>query len=297
MKSSPEKSLSNKAPSTRHSQKKVKDLMKALGIIPKKSMGQNFLIDSNIISKIIQQVGHTESPHFLEIGPGLGALTELLSDISQKRGGSLTLIELDRKLAEYWRSRGQKVIEADALKYSWNKLGSLKNLTVVSNLPYQISSRLVIDLSFSSPFISNMVLMFQKEVAQRISTPPRTKDYGVLTVIAQSFWETRKVVDVSPSCFYPVPHISSQVLIFQRRKLPFVLSWEFACFVKHCFAQRRKFLLKKLLLLGTSTRLDPVTRLDLVRILEEMGFSPQVRAEELGPLQFVDLFQRIYHGY
>lgn len=262
---------------------KVKSQMQELGISPKRSMGQNFLIDEEMISKIVRCVRLTENSNLLEIGPGLGALTDCLMEM----GRPLILMELDRVLVEYWKSRGQRVIESDALKYDWDKLGH-EDFTLVSNLPYQISSRLVIDLSTSAVNIKNMVLMFQKEVAQRISAKPRTKNYGFLTVVAQSFWCVDKVVDLSPKSFYPIPNISSRVLALRRLDVKY--NGEFVNFVKCGFAQRRKFLAKNLLSVRVPITMSPAAA------LEEMGLSAKVRAEELSPSQFVELFKRMYEN-
>ena len=260
---------------------KVKSRMRELGISPKRSMGQNFLIDEGVISKVVQCTSLTDSSNLLEIGPGLGALTDRLIEL----GRPLTLMEFDCVLAEYWRSQGQRVIESDALKYNWGELRS-GSFTLVSNLPYQISSRLVIDLSTSAMNIRDMVLMFQKEVAQRISARPRTKNYGFLSIIAQSFWYVDRVVDISPKSFYPMPNVASRVLVFKRLDVGY--DSEFVDFVKCSFAKRRKMLAKNLL------SMKVLNMMELVKILEDIGLGAKVRAEELSPSQFVELFKKVY---
>lgn len=259
--------------------KQVKNQIKELGLFPKKSMGQNFLVDEKMVTRIIRRGVQTENSNFLEIGPGLGALTNPLIEM----GRPLILMELDPILVKYWRSRGQRVIEGNALKYNWEELSD-GDFTLVSNLPYQISSRLVVDLSTSAACIKDMILMFQKEVAQRISARPRTKSYGFLTVIAQSFWCVDRVADLSLKSFYPPPKVSSRVLAFKRLCVEY--GDEFVNFVKSGFSQRRKFLVKNLL------SIQDLSMMESSKALEEMGLSTNVRAEELSPSQFVELFKK-----
>ena len=300
---------------------KWKKRLLELGIFPKRSMGQNFLIDEEGISKIIQHTNLTKNPNLLEIGPGLGALTDHLVGL----GRPLILMELDRVLADYWRSQGQRVLECDALKFDWGELarvshesfgslatetlphrifamggdrslvkgevnsvalGAKGDFTLVSNLPYRISSRLVVDVCTGAPNIKNMLLMFQKEVAQRILARPREKDYGFLSVVSQSFWGIDRVVDFSPRSFYPVPRVASRVLSFKRLCVePYMEG--FVTFVKCSFSHRRKLLAKNLLSLGVSNKVEPI------KVLQEMGWGSRVRAEELTPAQFVKLFEEI----
>lgn len=272
---------------------KLKKRMRELGLSPKRSLGQNFLIDERGISKMIQQAKATKNLWCLEIGPGLGALTDSLMDW----GDSLVLMELDSVLAEYWRSQGLQVLECDALKYSWRGW-SEGNVTLISNLPYQIASRLIVEISVQAPYIRDMVLMFQKEVAQRIGAYPGSPDYGFLSVVSQSFWNLKRVMDLAPSSFYPQPKVASRVLSFSRlcgrlqgeslrEERPIRQMERFVGFVKCSFSQRRKLLVNNLLSLGLTQRMRPV------KALEEMGWNVRVRAQELTPLQFMQLFKKV----
>ena len=255
-----------------------------LGFTPKRSLGQNFLINPHGVDKIIEHTLLSDNPHILEVGPGFGALTDALIPSTP----SLTLVELDSALADYWRSREQKVIECDILKCNWSQWEKADPCTLVSNLPYQVSSRLVIEVSLSAPFIKNMVLMFQKEVAERISSPPQSKNYGFLSIISQSFWSIDKVMDLSPQSFYPPPRVASRVLSFHRLNFPPVKNAKaFVTFVKCGFSHRRKLLAKNLLSPRIPHRVDPA------QALEEMGWNPHTRAEDLNPQQFVDLFKKV----
>lgn len=255
----------------------VKDHLKSLGASPKRALGQNFLVDEYIIQKIIDRVKRLKSEQLIEVGPGLGALTEPLQEFKLP----LTLIELDQSFAKMWREQSIDVVEEDALKINWNALQLKEPTTFVSNLPYQISSSLVIEMSLGPLEIKNMVLMFQKEVAQRITAKPKTKAYGLLSVIAQTYWDVFFVLDAAPACFYPPPKVASRVLHFQRKRSHEDFSRSFLKFVKKAFAQRRKFLVKNL---GNEVQPED---------LESMGINPKVRAEELSPEQFQSLFQLV----
>jgi 16S rRNA (adenine1518-N6/adenine1519-N6)-dimethyltransferase len=218
--------------------------LKAMGAEPKRSLGQNFLVSSHVIDKIVTAVQAGDPVALVEVGPGLGALTEGLSQLNKP----LLLLELDRRFAGHWRSRGFKVIEGDALALDWGTLGLVPGTTLVSNLPYQISSSLVIERSIAPYGVSRMILMFQKEVAQRLMARARTKDYGLLSVIAQTFWDIRLLLEAGPSDFYPPPNVASRVLVFSEARPEGMKDpGEFLRFCKAAFAQRRKLMVKNLL--------------------------------------------------
>lgn len=254
----------------------LKERMAEMEIRAKRTLGQNFLVSEQVIARIIEVAKRAEPAFVVEIGPGLGALTDGLADLHP------LLIELDRDLAVYWRDRGFQVIEDDALKIQWERLPLPPKTWLVSNLPYQISTHLVVDRCFGPSHLSGMVLMFQKEVAQRLTATVRTSAYGLLSVMAQNFWRMTKVADVSPRDFHPAPKIASRVLKFER--LPEVkLDSGFLTFVKVAFAHRRKYLVKNLGALGAA-------KVDWGLLLEEAGLGPRARAEEVSPAQFASLY-------
>lgn len=257
---------------------------------PKRSLGQNFLISDNVIDKIIFAVKAEPFTEIIEVGPGLGALTEDLIAIATERGTRLTLIELDKMFAAEWRARANehvRVIEADALQHDWPALGLAEKTVFVSNLPYQISSSIAIERSIVPAGVSRMILMFQKEVAQRIGARAKTEEYGLLTVIIQAFWETATVVDAGPKDFHPAPNVASRVVVFRRRMEPDFgpkgSREGFLTFVKAGFAHRRKLLAKNLAAITTP---DKITR-----GFEALKLLPTARAEELTPVQFIDLYR------
>jgi 16S rRNA (adenine1518-N6/adenine1519-N6)-dimethyltransferase len=256
--------------------------MQGLGIEPKRSLGQNFLISDHIVSEVIEHVERRAPSFIIEVGPGLGALTERVIERSWPR----RIIELDRKFAEYWRRRGEEVLEADALQVKWPELGLPAGTLLLSNLPYQIGSRLVIEVSPGPPELETMVLMFQREVAERLMAEPRTKDYGFLTVVAQSFWSLNRVVDAGPDDFFPAPNVNSRVVSFKRRQVDARLGADFIAFIKAAFQFRRKFMLKSFKSEESSYK----------EILQKLGIGEKVRAEELQPTDFQKIFLMKNYG-
>lgn len=251
--------------------------MQALGIVPKRSLGQNFLISESVVSKIIAAVESRPGP-LVEIGPGLGALTDRLRALSR----DYRAIELDQKFAEFWRSQGVQVLEQDALKVEWKEIFG-EGGVLVSNLPYQISARLVVDLSFEPFKPQSMILMFQKEVAERCMAQPRSADYGLLSVVSQLFWKLDRVTSAGTHDFFPAPNVTSRVLSFDKRNDGPVHEKGLLNFVKQAFGMRRKFL---------TNNLEPLySRQRVVLALERLGHSAKARAEELGPNQILELYR------
>jgi 16S rRNA (adenine1518-N6/adenine1519-N6)-dimethyltransferase len=262
----------------------LKQRLATMGIAPKKALGQNFLVNKHVIERIVDAVRARKFEDLIEIGPGLGALTEpMLAGGLKPR-----LIELDRELAAYWRTRDLEVTEVDALKHDWKTMPLRAPALLVSNLPYQISSSIVIDRCLGPQAVQYMVLMFQKEVAQRLMAQPSTKEYGLLTVMAQLHFKMAKVADAAPGDFFPPPKISSRVLSFERLPRE-ALGEPFLKFLKQAFQFRRKFLLKNLKGLGDKTKAARVPG-----AVQEMGLSEKVRAEEMTPQQLETLFKKIY---
>ncbi len=259
--------------------------MLEMGVAPKRSLGQNFLVADHVIQKIIHKVAFYKAKQIIEIGPGLGALTESLV----KMGQPLTLLELDREFSAYWKRVSKDnpqvtLIEGDALDAKWDELTTRPGTLLVSNLPYQIGARVVIDLSQGRPNLERMVLMFQKEVAQRLMAGPSTKEYGLLTVVAQAAWKIQFVSDAGPGDFYPPPRVSSRVISFERK--PNVITPHFVDFVKRAFSQRRKFMLKSF----------AAEREKLTALVIELGYTEKVRAEEITVehyLKLADSIERI----
>lgn len=259
--------------------------MNELSHVAKKSLGQNFLISDAVIEKILNQSKKFLSvgpKGIIEIGPGLGALTDSLAEMSK----NYLAIEFDRGLAEYWKNKDLKVEHIDAMKYQWE---TAPFSLLVSNLPYQISATLVVELSTTENPITHMVLMFQKEVAERIRADEKSDHYGFLSVLAQMFWTVEKVCDASPRDFLPSPKIASRVLSFVRKTDSGIENpMDFLRFLKSLFQQRRR-------------QLQSVLRADfsvsdrqlLLDFIKENGYSETVRTEELSP----KMIQKMYLAY
>lgn len=246
--------------------------LEAIDSSPKRSLGQNFLINPHVVEKIIKEAKSSSAVECIEIGPGLGSLTDELVLL----GMPLRLVEMDQQFVKYWQSQDMKVEDADALHLDWDDFGEAETI-LVSNLPYQISARLVVELSSQASWIGHMVLMFQKEVAERITAKPRTADYGFLSVVTQLAWDLKKVVDASPQDFYPPPKVASRVLAFHRIS---TLPPGFIAFVKKAFENRRKFMVKNF-----SDIKDKI-----VLELQRLGYTEKVRAEEITPTHYMELY-------
>ncbi len=243
-----------------------------------KALGQNFLVSDHVIGKIVQATELTlaklEKKSLIEIGPGLGAITDLLTKLDCQ----YQAIELDYSLFAYWKNTGLTITHGDALQLNWSGFDSD---ILVSNLPYQISSSIVIEKSLEPFSLKYMILMFQKEVAQRIRALPQTEHYGMLSVIAQEFWKIETVCDAGPRDFSPPPKIASRVLQFARLESDIIDRKKYLGFVKQCFHQRRRILRSNL----ASKYADSVTQW-----LIENNLSEKARAEELSPVQLKKLY-------
>jgi 16S rRNA (adenine1518-N6/adenine1519-N6)-dimethyltransferase len=258
--------------------KRVKDLLELMGRGSKRSLGQNFLVNSMKIDQITNEDIRRKPATVVEVGPGLGALTLRLKETAPE----FLLIEMDKQFATYWIDQGYKVLEDDALKVDWRGL-DLKKALLVSNLPYQIGARLVVDRCVEPAGVETMVLMFQKEVGKRLTAQPRTEDYSLLTVMVQTFWKVSTFTDLGPNDYFPPPNVASRVVIFESKPSPVVDRAAYLKFVKLSFSQKRKFLKKSLLNMVDETRLEAA--------FHDLDISLKARPEELS----VDTFVKLFH--
>lgn len=255
-------------------------------ILAKKSLGQHFLKDKNIIERIIALGKFHENDQILEIGPGPGALTNYLKEMPY---GKLWLIEKDDAFAREHSlhiAENFQVFHQNALKFPWESLtGDWK---IISNLPYNIASPLMWDIVSQTKNLNRAVFMIQKEVAQRILSKPNSKIYGALSVWIQSFCEVEKSFVVPPRFFTPPPKVDSQLIVLKalpeenRPKDPKNLSR----LIKICFQQRRKQLH------GLLQKALPETY--SVACLENIGILPNARAETLSSQDFQKLCAQLF---
>jgi 16S rRNA (adenine1518-N6/adenine1519-N6)-dimethyltransferase len=255
--------------------------LKSTGLEPSRNLGQNFLINPSVASRIVAEVPTDGS--VLEIGPGFGSLTGKLL----KRTGSLSAVEVSFRMASFLRERfpgGQlSIVQADFLKIDPAGLDGFPFTTVVGNLPYSISSPILfrmIENSFRD--VQKAVLMLQREVAVRLAALDGGKDYGKLSLQLWPVFRVENLMDVSPEDFYPVPEVRSRVVILHRRSTPIIsedLYSRFRTIVRVSFAMRRKTILNNLKpLLGRDRTLE---------ILDLSGIDPGLRAEQLPPEKFI----------
>lgn len=259
---------------------RLKSRLVELQIEPKRSLGQNFLVSDSAIERIVAAAFVFQPRIILEIGPGLGALTDPLRIAAPE----YVALELDRVFAEYWRLQGVNVIEGDALHFDWQRLPFEGPVLLVSNLPYQISSRLVIDRSQDPQPLAGMVLMFQKEVAQRMRAGIGVSEYGFLSVVAQTFWDVSFLLECGPRDFYPPPKVASRVLVFNPRQSVIADRRLFVRFAKSCFLHPRKKMVSNLI------EAFPLNRVLLLEVYEKLRLNENVRAQELRLTQFSELF-------
>ena len=277
-----------KAQHTSHSTHRTSQILKSYGLIPRKRFSQNFLTDRNIAARIVNALGLKGDDAVIEIGPGLGILTEGLLDSGAKVIG----IEIDRDLAGGLKERfdgrnNLEIINADALKISYKELAAQRKekLKVVSNLPYNISTPIIFKLLEEREIFSMFLLMLQREVAQRIVSPPDNKEYGVLSVMVQLLADVKIEFDVPPSCFHPAPKVYSSVVRFNILNKPRIDVEDIAFFkkvVKASFGQRRKTLLNALKSLNIETS-------QLLELLNIINIDSKRRGETLTLEEFAVL--------
>ncbi len=259
----------------------------------KKSLGQNFLVDENLLQKIVSLAKVGPDDQVLEIGPGLGNLTKYLVKNARK----VFAVELDSALAHQLKykiwAQNLDVIEVDILEFNFNEIGVLdKKLKVISNLPYNISTQVIFKVLESPGFFSELYLMLQKEVAERVVAKPHSRDYGILSVIAQLHSEPEIILRIGPQAFRPRPKVDSALVKFKVLEQPRFAVSDYAHFkkvVKACFRQRRKMIINSLT--GSSLALE---KDKLEELLERAGISPRSRAEEIELERLVKL-ANIYH--
>lgn len=258
-----------------------------------KRFGQNFLIDSHILEKIIESAEITKEDCVLEIGPGIGTMTQYLAE----NAGEVIAVEIDKALIPILSDtlssyENVTVINEDILKLDINGLVQEKNagkpIKVVANLPYYITTPIIMDLFESKVPLQSITIMVQKEVAERMQVGPGTKDYGALSLAVQYYAKPHLVAYVSPGCFIPQPKVGSAVIRLTRyEKPPVEVKNEKLMFdlIRASFNQRRKTLANALANAGNLN----FSKEEIGKAIEKMGLNSSIRGETLTLKQFADL--------
>ena len=262
-----------------------------------KRYGQNFLIDEHVLGKIIRSAGITEEDFVIEIGPGIGTLTQYLAASARE----VAAIEIDDALIPILEDTlsgydNVTVIHDDVLKVDLTRLAEEKNggrpVKVVANLPYYITTPIIMGLFENHVPLDSITIMVQKEVADRMKTGPGSKDYGALSLAVQYYARPELVANVPPNSFMPRPRVGSAVIRLTRHEKPPVeVQDEKLMFgiIRASFNQRRKTLVNGL---GNAPELH-LPKEKTAAVLEEMGLSPSVRGEALDLAGFAELSNRL----
>ena len=258
-----------------------------------KKFGQNFLIDPHVLDKIIDSAGITKEDCVLEIGPGIGTMTQYLAEAARE----VVAVEIDKKLIPILEDTlsaydNVTVINEDILKVDIAALVQERNggkpIKVVANLPYYITTPIIMGLFESHVPLKSITIMVQKEVADRMQVGPGSKEYGALSLAVQYYAKPEIVANVPPNCFMPRPNVASGVIRLTRyEKPPVEVQDEHRMFaiIRASFNQRRKTLANSL----SNEQKLRVTREDVTAALERMGVNPLIRGEALTLEQFAQL--------
>lgn len=255
-----------------HARSRIHELLDTSGLAPRRDLGQNFVADPNTVRRIATLAGVGPGDHVVEIGAGLGSLTLALAET----GAHVVAVEVDRGIVPVLRGvvaerANVEVVEADATSADWDRLlAGHERWTMVANLPYNVATPLVCDLLDDVPAITAMLVMVQKEVAERFAAAPGSKQYGAVSVKV-AYWATAKVVATVPaSVFVPRPNVESALVRIDRRTPPGADRQALFTLVRTGFGQRRKMLRRSL-----HGVVD-------VGTFELAGISPELRPEQLG---------------
>lgn len=258
-----------------------------------KKFGQNFLIDTHVLEKIIEESGITKDDFVLEIGPGIGTMTQYLCENARE----VAAVEIDKNLIPILADTlsaydNVEVINDDILKVDINKLAEEKNggkpIKVVANLPYYITTPIIMGLFESHVPIDSITIMVQKEVADRMQVGPGSKDYGALSLAVQYYASPYIVANVPPNCFIPRPNVGSAVIRLTRYQEPPVQVKDpklMFKLIRASFNQRRKTLQNGL---NNSPEIS-FSKEEITKAIESLGVSPSVRGEALSLEQFAQL--------
>ena len=270
----------------------TKEIINKYSFAFQKKFGQNFLIDSNVLESIIRGAEITKDDFVLEIGPGIGTMTQYLCEAARQ----VVAVEIDKMLIPILEDTlseydNVEVINQDVLKVDIKSLADEKNngkpIKVVANLPYYITTPIIMGLFESGVPIDSITIMVQKEVADRMQTGPGSKDYGALSLAVQYYATAKVILNVSATCFMPRPNVGSAVIRLTSHKKPVAVKNEKLMFdiIRASFNQRRKTLVNGLYNVGGLNK----SKEELAAVLESIGLAANVRGETLTLEQFAAL--------
>ena len=277
----------------------TKSIMKKYGIRANKSLGQNFLISNEVVEKIISASDIKENDMVIEIGPGLGTLTKFLLQKAKK----VLCVELDKKMIKILNDRFSdcnnfELINEDILKVNLKKIiednkktEQIANVKIVANLPYYITTPIIMKLLEEKLDIESITVMIQKEVADRLIEIPGGKNTGAITYTVYYYCESEKIIEVPNNSFIPEPDVTSEVIKMNLRKEPAVKIQEpkiMFMIIKSAFMQRRKTLLNAL----TNTKVF-INKNEGLNILKKLNLNENIRAEELSIQDFANIAKAI----
>lgn len=279
---------------------KTKEIIQKYQFTFQKKFGQNFLIDGNILGKIVEAAQITETDCVLEIGPGIGTMTQYLAE----RAKSVVVVEIDKNLIPILQEtlsayQNVKIINEDILKTDIDRIVREENdgkpIKVVANLPYYITTPIVMSLFENHVALQSITIMVQKEVADRMQAVPGTKDYGALSLAVHYYAKPEIIMKVPASCFMPRPNVDSAVIRLIRYDNPPVEvrdeAWLFAI-IRASFNQRRKTLVNGLSNAGNLG----IGKEKIAEAVERMGLQPSVRGETLSLEQFAELSNYLFRA-
>ncbi len=271
----------------------TREIIDKYGFMFQKRFGQNFLIDGNVVEKIVREAGVTKDDFVLEIGPGIGTMTQLLCENARE----VAAVEIDTNLIPILKETlapydNVTVINEDILKVDIAALAEEKNggrpIKVVANLPYYITTPIIMGLFESHVPIDSITIMVQREVADRMQVGPGTKDYGALSLAVQYYAKPEIVLNVPPTCFMPRPNVGSAVIRLKKHETcPVEVDDAEFMFklIRASFNQRRKTLANGL---SNSSELT-LSKEQIAKAIESLGVSPSIRGEALTLAQFAQL--------
>lgn len=270
----------------------TKRIMRTNSIFAKKSFGQNFLIDDNILQNIVKAANVTQEDTVIEIGPGLGNLTHYI--LQEK--ANVIAFEIDNDMIDILNDRfvgntGLKIVNKDILKVDLKEyITENKKVKIIANLPYYITTPIIFKLLEHRKNIQSITIMIQKEVAERIVSTPQSKDYGVLTINTNYLADVEKLFNVPNTSFIPAPNVTSSVIQIvpnteKEEKLGIKNEEIFKDLVKKAFSSRRKKLSNSL----CNTGINGMTKQDIDEMIAKVGLNPNCRAEEISIEDYVKM--------